>query len=99
MLFKALKGVTKVISKSDHNMFSNFYIFFFNKYQALTRYTVAQLSPTGLLSGTNIDQEPFYKVQCSFTIYHYTYTITFDIALHYMINVDDVFRDQALWTL
>lgn len=75
MLFKALKDVTKVISKSDHNMFSNFYIFF-NKYQAVTRYTVAQLSPTGLLSGTNIDQEPFYKVQCSFNslfvpLYHY----------------------------
>lgn len=104
MLFKALEGVTKVISKSDHNIFSNFYIFF-NKYQALTRYTVAQLSRTGLLSGTNIDQEPFYEFQCSFNslfvpLYHYIWFLHYIIwRSSYLICVNDVFRDQGLWTL
>lgn len=89
------KWFPKVITR-----FFLIFIFFFNKYQALTRYTVAQLSPTGLLSGTNIDQEPFFKVQCSLNslfvpLYHYIW------LLHYIIwfMVDDVFRDQALWTL
>lgn len=73
------KWFPKVITR-----FFLIFIFFFNKYQALTRYTVAQLSPTGLLSGTNIDQEPFYKVQCSLNslfvpLYHYIW------LLHYII--------------
>lgn len=73
------KWFPKVITR-----FFLIFIFFFNKYQALTRYTVAQLSPTGLLSGTNIDQEPFYKVQCSWNslfvpLYHYIW------LLHYII--------------
>lgn len=69
------KWFPKVITR-----FFLIFIFFFNKYQALTRYAVAQLSPTGLLSGTNIDQEPFYKVQCSLNslfvpLYHYIWLL------------------------